>query len=65
LGAPAPAIIHDHPGGEEIFVVEGSLIDEHGRYPEGTWLRAPSGSVHSPYTDEGCVLWVKSGHLPG
>jgi anti-sigma factor ChrR (cupin superfamily) len=65
LGASAPAIPHDHPGGEEIFVVEGSLIDEHGRYPKGTWLRAPSGSVHSPYTDEGCVLWVKSGHLPG
>lgn len=64
LGAAAPSIDHDHPGGEEIFVVEGCLIDEQGRYPKGTWLRNPSGSRHSPFTETGCTLWVKSGHLP-
>ena len=64
LGPGAPAITHDHPGGEEILVPEGSLIDEYGHYPKGTWLRNPHASVHSPHTDEGCVLWVKSGHLP-
>lgn len=54
---------HDHPGGEEIFVLEGELEDEHGRYPAGTWLRQPPGSRHAPWSEEGCVLYVKYGHL--
>ena len=53
-----------HPGGEELLVLEGTLNDEHGNYPAGTWLRQPDGSRHSPWSDDGCVLWVKRGHLP-
>jgi anti-sigma factor ChrR (cupin superfamily) len=64
LGSASPSIDHDHPGGEEIYVVDGCLVDEQGRYPKGTWLRNPSGSRHSPFTETGCTLWVKSGHLP-
>jgi len=60
-GARCPR--HEHPGGEETLVLEGVLEDEHGRYAEGTWLRNPPGSAHSPKSDEGCVLFVKSGHL--
>jgi anti-sigma factor ChrR (cupin superfamily) len=54
---------HCHPGGEEIFVLEGTLADEHGRYPKGSWLRNPPGSEHSPFSGEGCLFYVKSGHL--
>ncbi|MGI9421028.1 MAG: cupin domain-containing protein [Geminicoccaceae bacterium] len=54
---------HDHPGGEEIFVVEGSFEDEHGRYEQGTWIRNPPGSSHQAHSDEGCVLYIKTGHL--
>jgi anti-sigma factor ChrR (cupin superfamily) len=54
---------HAHPGGEEIFVLEGELADEAGRYPKGCWLRNPPGSEHSPFSDEGCLFYVKSGHL--
>ena len=54
---------HSHPGGEELFVLSGSLSDEHGDYPEGTWLRNPPGSEHSPYSEEGCLVFLKSGHL--
>lgn len=54
---------HDHPGGEEILVLEGTLLDEDGRYPPGTWIRHPAGSEHAPYSDEGCILFVKTGHL--
>ncbi len=50
---------HVHGGGEEIFVVEGMIEDEHGRYPQGTYLRDPIGSSHSPFTKDGCVLFVK------
>ncbi|MCU4652423.1 cupin domain-containing protein [Roseibacterium sp. SDUM158016] len=55
---------HGHAGGAEIFVLEGSFADEHGTYPAGTWLRLPHLFAHAPRTDEGCLLWVKSGHLP-
>ncbi len=55
---------HRHPGGEEIFVLSGVFADEHGSYPAGTWIRNPAGSEHTPYSDEGCVIYVKTGHLP-
>ncbi len=55
---------HVHDGGEEVFVLEGTLQDEHGAYPKGSWLRNPHGSAHSAWSDEGCLLFVKTGHLP-
>lgn len=55
---------HGHEGGEEIYVIEGSFSDENGHYPAGTWLRNPHGSRHMPWSDEGCLLWMKTGHLP-
>lgn len=55
---------HAHPGGAEVFVLEGSFADEHGYYRTGTWLRSPHGSEHTPFTDEGCILYSKLGHLP-
>ena len=55
--------MHGHPGGEEIFVLSGEFADEHGRYPAGTWLRNPPGSRHTPFSDQGCVIFVKTGHL--
>ncbi|MEM1256831.1 MAG: cupin domain-containing protein [Cyanobacteria bacterium P01_H01_bin.21] len=54
---------HRHWGGEEIFVLEGTFADEQGVYPKGTWLRNPSGSVHTPFSKEGCLIYVKTGHL--
>jgi len=54
---------HRHWGGEEIFVLEGTFADEDGVYPQGTWLRNPPGSVHTPFSDEGCLIYVKTGHL--
>lgn len=54
---------HAHPGGEELFVLEGSYSDEDGHYPAGTWLRSPVGTGHAPWSDEGCLLWIKTGHL--
>lgn len=55
---------HVHDGGEEIFVLTGALEDEEGRYAAGSWLRNPPGSQHSPFSIEGCLLYVKIGHLP-
>ncbi len=55
---------HTHVGGEEIYVISGEFIDEHGRYPAGSWLRSPHLSQHHPYVEEETVIWVKVGHLP-
>ena len=55
---------HRHPGGEEIFVIEGVFEDEQGRYPAGSWLRNPAWSQHHPFSREGCTLLVKVGHIP-
>ena len=55
---------HRHPGGEEIFVLEGVLRDEHGSYPRHSWLRNPRWSQHTPFTGpEGALIYVKVGHL--
>jgi anti-sigma factor ChrR (cupin superfamily) len=54
---------HRHWGGEEIFVVEGVFSDEHGNYPAGSWLRSPHMSQHQPFSREGCLILVKTGHL--
>jgi len=54
---------HQHIGGEEIFVLKGTFEDEFGSYPKGTWLRNPPNSIHTPFTKEGCVIYVKTGHL--
>jgi anti-sigma factor ChrR (cupin superfamily) len=54
---------HQHYGGEEIFVLEGTFQDEYGDYPSGTWIRSPHMSVHQPYSEQGCVIFVKVGHL--
>lgn len=49
------------PGGVEIFVLEGALEDEVGRYEAGTWLRLPAGASHKPSSPDGCELYVKAG----
>ena len=55
---------HQHWGGEEILVLEGTFYDELGAYPQGTWLRSPHLSQHRPYTkDDGALIYVKTGHL--
>lgn len=54
---------HRHLGGEEILVLDGVFQDEFGDYPAGTWLRNPHGSLHTPFSTEGCLIYVKVGHL--
>ena len=55
---------HRHLGGEEILVLEGTFSDENGDYPAGTWLRSPHMSMHHPFSETGCLIYVKTGHLP-
>lgn len=50
---------HEHPLGEEILVLEGTFSDERGNYGPGSYLRNPPESGHSPFSRQGCVLFVK------
>ena len=50
---------HLHPEGEEFLVLEGVFSDEHADYPGGTYVRNPPGSGHSPYSVDGCRIFVK------
>jgi anti-sigma factor ChrR (cupin superfamily) len=50
---------HIHPLGEEIFVLEGVFSDETGDFGAGTYIRNPPGSAHSPFSKEGCIIYVK------
>lgn len=50
---------HEHELGEEFLVLKGTFADEKGSYPQGTYVRNPPGSGHAPWSDDGCVLFVK------
>jgi anti-sigma factor ChrR (cupin superfamily) len=54
---------HTHAGGEEIVVLQGTFEDEYGAYPAGTWIRSPHHSRHAPFSREGCLIYVHTGHL--
>ncbi len=53
----------DLPGGEEVFVLNGSVTDDKGAYRKGGWLRNPIGPAPEMRSDEGATLLVKRGHL--
>ena len=63
LGAGASLPTTDCRGGEEIFVLSGSLADEHGEYPSGTWIRNPADYRRSLHSASGATYWAKRGHL--
>lgn len=60
-GTQAPH--HAHPWGEEVFILDGSLEDESGIYPTGTWIRNPAGTAHEPFSKGGCTLLLKTGSV--
>ena len=43
---------HEHPRGEEIFVLDGIFSDENGNNAKGTYIRNPPGSSHSQFSEQ-------------
>jgi hypothetical protein len=37
--------------------------DAEGNYPAGTWIRDPGGHQQDLFSADGCILFVKTGHL--
>ncbi|MEN8889235.1 MAG: cupin domain-containing protein [Celeribacter marinus] len=50
---------HTHSGGEEFIVLDGVFQDEHGDFPEGTYVRNPPTTSHTPGSEAGCTIFVK------
>ncbi|MEM7251259.1 MAG: cupin domain-containing protein [Pseudomonadota bacterium] len=50
---------HEHPGGEEILVLRGVFSDDAGDWGPGSYLLNPEGFAHSPFSKDGCVIFVK------
>ncbi|MBI3448266.1 MAG: cupin domain-containing protein [Acidobacteria bacterium] len=50
---------HEHPEGEEVFVVEGSMRVGGDSLAEGDYLYTPPGGVHDAETKGGCVFFVR------
>jgi quercetin dioxygenase-like cupin family protein len=53
-GATYPA--HDHPGGEEVFVLEGEISFGKHYLRAGDYLYTPPNGKHAVWSKEGCVL---------
>ncbi|HRD81975.1 MAG TPA: cupin domain-containing protein [Saprospiraceae bacterium] len=47
---------HNHPAGEELFVIEGACVIEGAALQAGDYLYTPPGFRHSVRTENGCVL---------
>jgi len=50
---------HDHPGGEEVLVLDGHWCDERGSFGPGSYQLNPESFRHAPFTRTGCTLLVK------
>jgi quercetin dioxygenase-like cupin family protein len=49
---------HEHPGGEEVFVVAGSMTVGGEDLSDGDYLYTPPGGAHDASTTNGCVFLV-------
>ncbi len=50
---------HVHTGGEEFIVLDGVFEDDYGAWPEGSYIRNPPQSKHTPGSTPGCTILVK------
>ncbi|CAN1211413.1 ChrR-like cupin domain-containing protein [Tumidithrix helvetica PCC 7403] len=51
---------HRHAIGEEIFMLEGDLVDNSVTYTVGDFLYSTQDSVHAPSSTHGCVFLVRT-----
>ncbi|MGE3808321.1 MAG: urea transporter [Gemmataceae bacterium] len=66
--AGARVALHDHPGYEHLYILEGDQFDEDGSYPAGSFVIHPPGTKHSPGSAGGCLallIYEKAVHFMG
>ena len=58
-GAPRDGFArHRHPGGEAYLVLKGTIADEFGEYPEGSFVWLPPDSTHTPWAEGHTIVLV-------
>jgi quercetin dioxygenase-like cupin family protein len=57
-GASYP--LHTHPGGEEVFVLEGDIHLGKDHLHAGDYLFTAPDNLHAARTDGGCILFLKA-----
>ncbi len=63
--APEATIGLALPGGLELLVIDGAFVEGGETFERESWLRLPSGgTLRGTAGRAGCLLWVKTGHLP-
>ena len=55
-GATYPA--HNHPGGEEVFVIEGDIKLGPDHLQTGDYLHTAPNNKHAVWSEKGCVVLV-------
>jgi anti-sigma factor ChrR (cupin superfamily) len=60
-GARVP--LHDHPGGEELFVLEGDFRVGADHLKAGDYLYTPPDGRHDASSERGCVVLVTTPKL--
>ena len=50
--------VHDHPGGEEVYVLEGDLHVGPDHLRAGDYLYTPPGGRHAAWSEGGCLFLV-------
>ena len=63
------AVVPQPLGGEEVFVISGTLVENGVTHPPLTWIRNPAQGRGTQFlwqraSPQGCKLLMKSGHLP-
>ena len=52
------------PGGAELLVMEGDIIEHDDKLLKHSWLRVPEGGhIHAIAGESGARVWLKTGHL--
>jgi quercetin dioxygenase-like cupin family protein len=48
---------HNHPSGEELFVLEGSCFINEAKLEKGDYLYTPPNAKHSVRSETGCIVF--------
>jgi hypothetical protein len=57
--------VRSYLNGAEVFLIEGNCRQDDTRFEPGSWARYPAGTRLGLSSDDGCMLYFKTGHLPG
>jgi len=58
--AGAKYALHDHPAGEEIYVLEGDIQVGKDHLYAGDYLYTAPGNLHAVRSEKGCVVFLKA-----